>query len=74
MLPNLEEFQASELSCGAISQLAKRLPHLKLLKLDLINLESFKTAEDHEEASADQVNGASGSQSHWPGEASTEVK
>ncbi|KAF8604782.1 hypothetical protein BDV93DRAFT_543772 [Ceratobasidium sp. AG-I] len=54
VLPNLEEFQASELSFGAISQLAKRLPRLRLLELDSIDLGLFKTAEEHEEASDDQ--------------------
>lgn len=58
VLPNLEEFQASELNYGAISQLAKRLPRLKLLELGSIILGNFKTAEDHEEASDDQLNTA----------------
>ncbi|KAF8604779.1 hypothetical protein BDV93DRAFT_522102 [Ceratobasidium sp. AG-I] len=53
MQPNLEEFRASKLSFGAILQVARCFPCLRLLELDSIYLECFW---EEEEVSDDQGN------------------
>lgn len=53
-LPNLQEIRTSDLSCGQISQLAKRLPQLRLLELDSIDIRSF--AQDMGEDDEDEEN------------------
>lgn len=55
-LPNLEEIRTSDLSCGQVSQLTNRLPQLRLLELDSIDIRSFTqdTGEDEEEGEEDE--------------------